>query len=78
MFDLNPENLVSPSRLAILTRELILLILDGSTEHDAHVWAEKGNLICLRNMLTATLMRNLTFQFFFYTGATGSDLPSSK
>ena len=66
MFDLNPENLVSPSRLAILTRELMVLILDGSTEHDAHVWTEIGTLICFRNMLTSTLMRNLTFQFFLH------------
>ena len=56
----------------------MVVILDGSTEHYAHVWAEKGNLICLRNMHTSTLVRSLTFQFFFDTGATGSDLPSSK
>ena len=42
MFDLNPENLVSPSRLAILTRELMVVILDGSTEHDAHILSKSG------------------------------------
>ena len=32
------------------------IILDGSLDNDAHVWAEFNKLICLRHLLTSTVV----------------------
>ena len=38
-----------------------VLLLDGSTNHVAHVWTEIGNLICLRHLFTSRAISNLIY-----------------
>ena len=33
---------------------VLLILLAGSSDNDAHVWSEKGYLICLRHLFTLT------------------------
>ena len=57
----------------------LVFILDGSSEHDAHVWTETGNLICSRHLATSTTLSNLLIVFlkkvFLHTCAACSELP---
>ena len=41
-------------RVEKYTTVSMVLILDGSSEHGAHVQSETGNLICLSHLFTMT------------------------
>ena len=38
----------------MLSGNVMVLIVDGSSKHDAHLWSDLCNLICQRQLLTST------------------------
>ena len=59
----------------------MVLILDGSSEHDAHLWRKLGISICLRHLVTSIELSNPSFfsqktPILLNTCATCSELPT--
>ena len=55
----------------------MLLILDGSSEHGAHIWSNSGISICWRHFVTSKESSNFFLKrpFLLYMCATCSELP---
>ena len=55
----------------------MVFIIDGSSDYDAQVWGEPGNLISLRHLYISKAASKLKQTFFsLHTRATCSGLPS--
>ena len=47
----------------------MVLILEGNSEIDAHVWSEIGNMICVSHSLLSTAFGKFNFLKCFFSGA---------
>ena len=54
--------------------KIMVLVLDGSSEYDVHLWSARGNVISLRHWFTSIAASCLQ-KIFLHTFATCSELP---